>query len=142
NLENMSMSIEEFENSVDSLNTIFEREIAMLPIKNKLNDRITRISNLAGRNRVSVNIINPSSNNMISVTENAQLKALGIIVEKNAVMMQFTGKYLDLGRFLERINELGGVYIERVEILSDPMVYPELNVFAYLFMYSRAGAGS
>lgn len=136
-LENMSMTIEEFEESVDSLRDVFEREASIVPPKNNFNDRIAQVSDLAAGNRVTVNIINPSANNMITVNRDMQFRNLGFIIEKNAVMLQMTGKYLDIGRYLERINELDGIYVERIEILTDPMVFPELNVFAYLFMYSR-----
>ncbi len=138
-LKNMSMSIGEFEKSVDSLRDSFDRDVARMRSKGEFNDRITRISDLAAANHVKILIVNPSVSNLLDISEASQMKYLGYVVEKNAIMVQVTGKYLDVGRYMERLNELDGVFIERAELLSDPMVYPDLNVFAYLFMYSRSG---
>jgi len=138
-LSNMEMSISEFEEKVDSLQMAFDRDNALLADRNRLNERITDITNVALGLEINVNIVNPSTVNLLPVSIVSQHRHLGYIIEKNALMIQLTGKYVNVGRFLEQVKEMEGIYIERVELISDPMVYPDLNVFAYLFIYSKTG---
>jgi uncharacterized phage infection (PIP) family protein YhgE len=136
-LSGLTGTVEDFETQVNTLKSGFDQAILGIRNKQDFNTGIQEISNQARRYNVSINIINPSLENLSKTNGELEKKWLGFELQTHKITLQLTGKFLDIGRFMESVDRLNTPFhIESVQIVSDPAVYPELNAFISLLGYS------
>ncbi len=136
-LSGLTGTVEDFEEQVSTLKAGFNQVSRGIRNKQDFNTGIQEISNLARRYNVSINIINPSLDNLSTRDGALEKKWLEFELQTHRITLQLTGKYPDIGKYMEAIERLNTPFhIDYVQIVSDPAVYPELNAFITLLGYS------
>ena len=119
-LSGLTGTVEEIEQKITVLKSGFNQVTRGIRTKQEFNTGIQEISSLAGRYKVSINIINPSLENRSILNPELEKKWLGFEMQSHQITLQLTGKYPDIGRFMEAIGRLNTPFhIESVQIVSD-----------------------